>query len=131
MPTGQTESAAVTLPFETFWSWLQSHANCILRAGTPEALLFDHDDYHWHLAAEDDHVLVVQLIRGKEMVGELVVFPSEIAYVQCEPAEPGGGDEYVFECIVEGETTRQIAYHFVLAHAYDEYEPPSRRSWTH
>ena len=39
-----------TLPFEKFWMWLQAHANCILRAGTPEALLSDPEDYHWHLA---------------------------------------------------------------------------------
>ena len=24
-----------TLPFESFWTWLSSHPNCILRAGTP------------------------------------------------------------------------------------------------
>ena len=30
-----------TLPFEKFWNWLVTHPNCILRAGTPEAVLYD------------------------------------------------------------------------------------------
>ncbi len=121
-------SASVTLPFEKFWSWLQAHANCILRAGTPEVLLFDHDDYHWHLANEDEFTLLVQLVRGKELVGEMVVLSGDIAYVQCSRHD---AEEYVFECIVESDTARESAYHFVMAHEYDEEDPPTARRWTH
>jgi hypothetical protein len=117
-----------TLPFEKFWAWLQAHANCILRAGTPDAVLFDHEDYHWHLAAEDDTTLLVQLVRGKEMVGELVVLSSDIAYVQ---SEPGDAEEHVFECVVETDAAREVAYHFVMAHEFDEAELKSGRPWTH
>ena len=35
-----------------FWNWLAAHPNCILRAGTPEAVLYDDEEFHWHFAAE-------------------------------------------------------------------------------
>jgi len=126
--TKRASPAGTTLPFERFWTWLQAHANCILRAGTPDAMLFDHDDYHWHLAAEEEGSLIVQLVRGKELVGEIVVMASEIAYVQCELTD---NEEYVFECIVETEAARDVAYYFVMAHGFDETEPSSVRRWTH
>lgn len=115
---------ATTLPFDKFWKWLQGHANCIVRAGTPEAVLFDDDDLHWHLSAENEDLLV-QVMRGKRVVGELVLAPGDIAYVQVEPLE---GEEFVFDCIQETESDRIAAYHFVMSHAYDETEdlPPGR-----
>lgn len=119
----------VTIPFENFWAWLMAHSNCIVRAGTPEAMLFDHEDYHWHLAAEDEQTLIVQLVRGKELVGELVVFAAEIAYVASEALE--GEEEFVFECIIETESIREVAYQFVLVHEYEEAAHAQSRRWTH
>ena len=85
--TGKRLAAvATTLTFDKFWQWLGGHANCIVRAGTPEVVLLDHDDFHWTLITEDDHTHVVQLARAKDLVGELLVFSAEIAYVQVEPA---------------------------------------------
>ncbi len=127
MPQGQTEQSAQTISFEQFWSWLQTHCNCILRAGTPDVLLFDHEDYHWHLAPEDEHLSLIQLIRGKALVAEMAVLFSEISYVQYES---GDRDEYMFECIVETSHARDCAYHFVMAHSFEEQEPASNR-WTH
>ncbi|MCA9680179.1 MAG: hypothetical protein H6709_02525 [Kofleriaceae bacterium] len=127
-PSKRLTPVATTLPFDKFWQWLGGHVNCILRAGTPEAVLFDHEDFHWTIANEDDQTLVVQLARGKELVGELVVFPSEIAYVQTESSDPEG--EWLFECVVEGEHAREVAYHFVLAHEYDGDEHKEEK-WTH
>jgi hypothetical protein len=121
-------TVATTLAFETFWRWLNAHVNCILRAGTPEAVLFDHEDFHWTVTDEDEHTKVVQVARGKELVGELVVFPAEITYVQAEPAETEG--EFLFECVVEGENAREVAYHFVMAHEYETAEHKSEK-WTH
>jgi hypothetical protein len=129
MPTSRTESSTLTLSFEKFWTWLQGHSNCILRAGTPEVILFDHDDYHWHLAAErDENLLLVQLVRGKDLVGEMVIISSDISYVQCDRGE---GEEFVFECVVEGEAARDAAYHFVLSHGFDEAEATPKSRWTH
>ncbi len=124
-----TAAVATTLTFEKFWSWLAGHPNCIVRAGTPEVVLLDHDDFHWTLITEDEHTHVVQLARAKELVGELLVFPAEIAYVQVEPAETDG--EWLFECIIDSEKAREVAYHFVMAHEYEDGEHRREEKWTH
>ncbi|MBP6633997.1 MAG: hypothetical protein KBG28_20955 [Kofleriaceae bacterium] len=120
---------ATTIQFDKFWTWLQGHQNCILRAGTPEAILVDHDDFHWTLAVEDGTTFVVQLARAKDLVGELIVFPAEIAYVQVEPTEHEG--EWLFECVSENADAREVAYHFVLAHEYDAPQHSKTEKWTH
>lgn len=128
MPQSQSESLPMTLPFEKFWGWLHAHCNCIVRAGTPEVVLFDHEDYHWHLAQEpDEHLFLVQLVRGKDLVGEMVVLSHEISFVQCTPTD---AEEWAFECVIEHDGVRDIAYHFVLTHGYED-ERPSRTRWTH
>ena len=114
------EPAAATLSFDAFWAWLQAHPNCILRAGTPEAVVYDDEDLHWHFTAEGSDTLVVQLLRGKKLVGEILLAPAEVTYVQ---GAAGEDDEYVFELVSETETDRVAAYHFVLAHGYDAEEP--------
>lgn len=110
------EHAATTLSFEAFWGWLQAHPNCIVRAGTPEAVVYDEEDVHWHFAAEGTDTLVVQAMRGKKLVGEILVVPSDVAYVQ---GVAGEEDEYTFELISEGERDRVAAYYFVLSHGYE------------
>ena len=52
------------------------------------------DDLHWHFAAEGSESQVVQLFRGKRVVGELVVTPTDVTYVQ---GMRGEEDEYVFD----------------------------------
>jgi tRNA A-37 threonylcarbamoyl transferase component Bud32 len=92
-------------------------------------VLLDHEDFHWTLITEDEHTHVVQLARAKELVGELLVFPAEIAYVQVEPSETDG--EWLFECVVESEKAREVAYHFVMAHEYEDGEHRREEKWTH
>jgi hypothetical protein len=117
MPSNKTiEQAAVTLSFEAFWNWLQTHPNCILRAGTPETVVYDDDDLHWHFAAEGADTRVVELLRGKKLIGEIVVGLADVAYVQQVDGEE---DEHVFELVSETETDRVVAYYFVLSHGYD------------
>jgi hypothetical protein len=127
--TKRLSALATTLQFPKFWTWLQGHQNCILRAGTPEVALFDRDDFHWSLVAEDDTTYVVTLARGKELVGEILLFPAEIAYVQVEPSEHEG--EFLFECITETTEAREVVYHFVLAHEYDAGGHAKSEKWTH
>jgi hypothetical protein len=121
-------AVAFTLPFTKFWTWLQTHPNCIVRAGTPEVVLFDDDDLHWHFGHEEDGTLLVQLIRGKKLLGEIAIAPGEVTYVQ---AEPGEGEEFRFELLGEGEHGGVGGYHFVLSHGYDEDETSDRRRFTH
>ena len=107
-----------TLPFESFWTWLISHPNCIIRAGTPEAVLYDDDDLHWHFATEGETTLLVQVLRGKRLVGELLLEPEPITYVQGVQGQRD--DEHVFELISESEKDRVVSYFFVLAHSYED-----------
>ena len=110
----------MTLPFEAFWSWLVNHPNCILRAGTPETVLYDDEDLHWTFASEGATTLVVQLVRGKRLAGELWLEPEQVTYVQGYSSDREG--EWVFECILENEKEPVATYFFVLTHGYDEGE---------
>jgi hypothetical protein len=105
------------LPFDVFWSWLANHPNCILRAGTPEAIVYDDDDLHWHFGAEGEGTFVVQVLRGKRLIGELLVEMEQVAYVEGTAGKQEG--EWVFELISETESERVAAYFFVLAHGYE------------
>jgi hypothetical protein len=107
-----------TLTFDVFWKWLMGHPNCILRAGTPEAVLYDDEDLHWHFAQEEPQTLVVQVLRGKLLVGELLLAPDQIAFVQGTTGDQE--DEYVFELITETEVDRYPAYFFVLVHGFED-----------
>ncbi|HYV56917.1 MAG TPA: hypothetical protein VE911_05195 [Candidatus Nitrosopolaris sp.] len=121
------EHATATLSFSSFWTWLQAHPNCILRAGTPEMVVYDADDLHWHFASEGDDTVIVQVIRGKNLASEMVVAPNDITYVQGVAGEVE--DEFVFELITETDRDRIAAYHFVLSHGYDAQDAgPSRRA---
>jgi len=71
-----------TLSFEPFWGWLTGHPNCILRAGTPDAVLYDDEDLHWHFGSEGDATVSVQVLRGKRLLGEILVEPEQVSYVQ-------------------------------------------------
>ena len=122
-----TESTP-TLSFETFWQWVLQHVNCILRAGTPDTLLFDDEDLHWHFSV-DAQTVFVQVIRGKRLMGEMAIDTSRVAYVQALPEEPEG--EFAFELVSEEGTELQAAYFFVLSHAFDESEIPGHERAVH
>lgn len=109
-----------TLPFHRFWDWLVTHPNCILRAGTPETILYDAEDLHWHFATEDAGTLLVQILRGKRLLGELFVVPEQVTYVQSVPGE--NEDEVAFELVSETESDRVVAYFFVLSHGFETEE---------
>jgi hypothetical protein len=107
-----------TVPFESFWTWLMTHPNCILRAGTPEAVLYDDEDLHWHFAAEAPNTLLVQVLRGKRLLGELLLDPGQVAYVQGLP--PEREDEHVFELVSEDGPERVAIFFFVLVHGFED-----------
>jgi hypothetical protein len=117
---GESGDSLAAISFERFWSWLLRHPNCIYRAGTADAALFDDEDHHWHFAAEGPNCYV-QVMRGKRLVGEMVLEPERVSYVQALGEEREG--EYAFELIAENESERYAVYYFVLSHGYDEAEP--------
>jgi hypothetical protein len=123
-PGEGSEGSVSTLTFESFWGWLIRHPNCIYRAGTPEAALFDDDDLHWHFAAEGPS-FYVQVMRGKRLMGELLIEPERVSYVEALGEEREG--EYVFQLVRDAEGERFALYYFVLSHGFDEAEPAENR----
>jgi hypothetical protein len=108
----------VTLPLEEFWKWLAGHYNCILRAGTYDAVLYDDEDLHWHLAGEGGETRVVQLVFGKRLLGELLIEPDRVTYVEGVPGD--GEEEYIFELIWEDARDRVSTCFFVLTHGFED-----------
>jgi hypothetical protein len=105
---------------EQFWRWLKDHPNCILRAGTPESFLYDHEQVHWHLGEDPDRNLVIQLIWGKQVIGEMVIAPRDVLFVQAAPdgesEEPG---RFIFDLIGGSKDEPYPLYHFQMAHSYE------------
>jgi hypothetical protein len=108
------------IDFERFWNWLSRHANCIMEAGSADFALFDHDDFHWQMT-EADGERVVQLARGKDLVGEIAVEPTRVLAVHATTMEPG---RFRFD-LVGAEDDEALRY-FVLAHAFDESKTHAR-----
>jgi hypothetical protein len=114
-----TVETGTTLAFDRFWRWLKRHPHCILRAGTPDAFLYDQEDLHWHLEEEEDRTPSVQLVRGKQIIGELVLEVREVLFVQAVPDPEGEAGQFVFELVGGGEEPYAV-YHFLLAHGFEE-----------
>ena len=106
-----------TLSFEEFWAWIVRHPNCILRAGAQDAVLYDDEDFHWHFASEGADTALVQVIRGKRLVGELLIATERVAFVQGALGEVEG--EHLFDLVVENENERLNAWFFVVTHGYE------------
>ena len=117
-----------TLELDAFWKWASAHYNCIVRAGSDSCVIYDQPYVHWHLAQERDGTLVVQLIRGKDLISELVIDPRQVMYVESRPDEE---EQVLFELIVEAQGEAVPVYHFLMAHGYDDDQTGPRRGWTH
>lgn len=116
-----TTETGTTLPFERFWRWLKDHPNCILEAGTGNASLFDFEDFHWGFVQEEDGRVIAQLIRGKNLAGEVVIDPTEITYVQASPdAEGAARGQWIFEAMAGRGEQESIAAYFVLSHGLED-----------
>ena len=82
------------------------------------AVLYDDEDLHWHFASEPDGTLLVQVLRGKLLLGELFIKSEEIRYVQAVAGETN--EENLFELVIESEVGQSASYFFVLTHGYEE-----------
>jgi len=106
-----------TLSFEDFWDWLLMHPGCILRAGIQNSVIYDDEDYHWHLSRDDPDTFLVQVIRGKRLVGEFVVSSESVGYVQSLAGDQEG--EVLFEAVAaEGSETPLVCF-FVMSHGFE------------
>jgi hypothetical protein len=119
------------LSFDEFWQWLLGHPNCIISVGTPDAVLYDHDDFHWQLEADGKGEMLVQIVHGKQLVGEVVIPKGVITHVAAEEREEG---EFLFECFVEGPQGPVASYAFTLSHGFSVEDDPADRPpgrWVH
>lgn len=118
MPSSASQTAPLT--FERFWRWISEHPNCVVRAGTGEATLFDFDDYHWDFQDEEDGQAVVGLVRGKNLVGELLIDKSQVLFVQASPdVEAPQAGHWLFEVIGGSKSESFGVAWFVVSHAIE------------
>lgn len=112
-----------TLSIEEFWRWLVEHPNCILRVGSADVSLFDLDELHWGFEEDGDGNRIVQLLRGKSLVGELVLDVRDARYVQWMPdQESSDRGYYLFEIVAGPKEEAYAVYHFLMAHGLDHQE---------
>lgn len=108
------------IPFEEFWGWIKHHANCILRVGSGDAFLYDHESLHWALEEDPDGNPNVLQILGKVVVGEMVLDVHDALFVQAAPdkesEEPG---QFIFEIIGGPREEPYPLYHFLLTHGFE------------
>jgi hypothetical protein len=114
-----TVQAGSTLGFDKFWRWLKQHPNCILRAGTADVWLHDQDDLHWHVDEDPDRNPSVQLVRGKQLVGEIVLDVRDVLFVQATPDGEANEGHFLFEVVGGGRDEPYAVYHFLLSHGLD------------
>jgi hypothetical protein len=106
-----------TLSFEDFWEWIVVHPNCIVRAGIQNSVIYDDEDYHWQFAQDAPDTFLVQVLRGKRLVGEFVVYRERVAYVQTLEGEQEG--EVLFEALAAEDSETPLVCFFVMSHGYD------------
>ena len=87
-------------------------------------ILYDEEDFHWHLTGNGAENRVVQVVRGKRLLGELVMEPDRVTCVVGVPGEHEG--EGVFEFVSDTPQGRATIYFFILAHGYEENEETPR-----
>jgi hypothetical protein len=110
-----------TLTFDRFWRWILEHPNCVLRAGTADAILYDLDDLHWHFYEDPEHTPVIQLIRGKQLVAEILLDRRDILFVQVTPdSESEERGRFLFELIGGPKDDTYPICHFLIAHGLEE-----------
>ena len=120
MSSSSSKSTAAPLTFEAFWRWLQDHRNCLLRVGSTDVVLMDHELVHWDFFEEDDGSAVVQAIVGKSLVGEAILERTDILFVQASPdLESPGSQAWNFECIGGSQTESYPIWSFLMTHGME------------
>lgn len=115
-----SSSTAAPLTFDAFWRWLGDHRNCVLRIGSNDVVLMDHELVHWDFFDEDDGRAVVQAIVGKALVGEVVIERADILFVQASPdLEQPGSQAWNFELIGGSKDENYPLFSFLLTHGME------------
>ena len=118
------------LGMEAFWEWLQGHPNCILRCGSAETTLFDHDDFHWLFFDEEDRRGIIQMLKGKDLVGEIVIPRRQVRDVRMAvDLESGTDGHWMAELLGGSEAEPEVLFHVLLSHGFEE--PPAHGTLRH
>jgi hypothetical protein len=123
-------AVGTAMQLDKFWRWLQEHHNCIVRAGTRDAVLYDQDDLHWHLYEDGEHNIVIQLMRGKELMGEFSISRPDVMFVEATPAAEGEG-QFEFNLVGGPEGEPLAMYHFLMAHGVEETDEHGPQAFKH
>lgn len=120
--TSKTETAP-PLTFERFWRWLLDHPNCVVRAGSEQCLLLDHDDFHWDFLEEEDGHVIVQLVKGKALVAELIISRRDVQFVQAsvDPENAAAG-YWMFELIGGPKEDSFPVAHVLMSHGIEQQQ---------
>jgi hypothetical protein len=121
MPPMTKEAQAAPLTFDRFWRWLMDHPNCIVRVGSADSTLLDHDDFHWDFLEEDDGSAVVQLVKGKALVAELIIARRDILFVQASlDVEQAAQGFWLFELIGGPKDESFAVAHVLMSHGMEQ-----------
>lgn len=127
-----TPALGASLRYDEFWRWLREHAGCIVEAGTTNATLLDFEDYHWVLAEEEDGRTILQMLRGKNIVGELLIHPADVRVVDGSPdIESGNQGQWVFEAMGGPKEDPSVVAYFVMSHGIDEETAGKHKVFKH
>ncbi len=108
------------LTFDAFWRFVSEHRNCVVRAGSGDTVLLDHELIHWDFFEEEDGRAVCQAILGKALVGEVVIERGDVLFVQSSPDVENPGQGYwQFDCMGGPKDETYPVYTFVLSHGME------------
>jgi hypothetical protein len=117
------EAHAAPLTFDRFWRWLMEHPNCIVRVGSDDCTLLDHDDFHWDFVEEEEGSAVVQLVKGKVLVGELVFSRRDVLFVQASvDVEHAAQGYWLFELIGGPKDESYTVAHVLMSHGMEQQQ---------
>lgn len=119
-PMTSSSKTAAPLTFEAFWRWLGDHRNCVLRVGSADVMLMDHELVHWDFFEEDDGTAVVQAIVGKGLIGEVIIERADVLMVQGSPdLEQPGSQAWHFELLGGSREESFPLFSFLLSHGME------------
>jgi len=117
------ETAGAPLTFDRFWRWLMDHPNCVVRVGSDDCALIDHDDFHWDFLEEEEGNVIIQLVKGKALVGELIVQRRDVLFVQASlDVESAAQGYWLFELIGGPKEETFTVAHVLVSHGMEQQQ---------
>lgn len=101
--TTSTADTPPSLPFSTFWTWLKRHNNCVLRVGTPDIYICDHELFHWQFEEDAEGNPDICLCFGKTRIAEMLIEARLIQFANLVPAGDPDNPEHVLVQIIGAE----------------------------